>query len=137
MPRVSTADQLPHLQVDAFQRAGCYRVFTETASGARIDRPTLEQLLDQLSPGDTLLVWTLDRLDRSLRHLVDTVTGLAERGIGFRSLQEATDTTTLAASWPPRVCCPGRVRTRPDPRAHNAGLAVARARSRRGGRPSS
>jgi DNA invertase Pin-like site-specific DNA recombinase len=58
----------------------------------------LEQLLDQLRPGDTLVVWKLDRLGRSLRHLVDTVTGLAERGIGFRSLQEAIDTTTPAAS---------------------------------------
>ena len=73
--------------------AGCYRVFTETASGAA-DRPTLEQLLDQLRPGDTLVVWKLDRLGRSLRHLVDTVTGLADRGVGFRSLQEAIDTTT-------------------------------------------
>jgi DNA invertase Pin-like site-specific DNA recombinase len=92
--RVSTTDQQPQLQVDALQRAGCYRVFTETASGARTNRPTLEQLLDQLRPGDTLVVWKLDRLGRSLRHLVDTVTGLAERGIGFRSLQEAIDTTT-------------------------------------------
>jgi hypothetical protein len=92
--RVSTADQQPQLQVDALERAGCYRVFTETASGARADRPTLEQLLDQLRPGDTLVVWKLDRLGRSLRHLVDPVTGLADRGIGFRSLQEAIDTTT-------------------------------------------
>jgi DNA invertase Pin-like site-specific DNA recombinase len=91
---VSTTDQQPQLQVDALERAGCYRVFTETASGARSDRPTLEQLLDQLRPGDTLVVWKLDRLGRSLRHLVDTVTGLADRGIGFRSLQEAIDTTT-------------------------------------------
>jgi DNA invertase Pin-like site-specific DNA recombinase len=96
--RVSTTDQRPQLQVDALQRAGCYRVFTETASGARSDRPTLEQLLDQLRPGDTLVVWKLDRLGRSLRHLVDTVIGLAERGVGFRSLQEAIDTTTPAAS---------------------------------------
>ena len=96
--RVSTTDQQPGLQVDALERAGCYRVFTETASGARADRPVLEQLLDQLRPGDTLVVWKLDRLGRSLRHLVDTVTGLADRGIGFRSLQEAIDTTTPAAS---------------------------------------
>jgi hypothetical protein len=67
-------------------------VFTETASGARTDRPTLTQLLDQLRPGDTLIVWKLDRLGRSLRHLVDTVTGLADRGIGFPG-QEAMDTT--------------------------------------------
>jgi DNA invertase Pin-like site-specific DNA recombinase len=92
--RVSTTDQQPHLQVDALQHAGCYRVFTETASGARTDRPVLEQVLDQRRPGDTLVVWKLDRLGRSLRHLVDTVTGLAERGIGFRSLQESIDTTT-------------------------------------------
>jgi DNA invertase Pin-like site-specific DNA recombinase len=92
--RVSTTDQQPQLQVDALTAAGCYRVFTETASGARPDRPTLEQVLDQLRPGDTLVVWKLDRLGRSLRHLVDTITGLADRGIGFRSLQEAIDTTT-------------------------------------------
>jgi DNA invertase Pin-like site-specific DNA recombinase len=75
--RASTTDQQPHLQVDALTAAGCYRVFTETASGARTDRPALEQLLDQLRPDDTLVVWKLDRLGRSLRHLVDTVTGLA------------------------------------------------------------
>src|SRR5687767_3028606 len=106
--RVSTTDQHPQLQVDALEQTGCYRVFTETASGARSDRPVLEQLLDQLRPGDTLVVWKLDRLGRSLRHLVDTVTGLAERGVGFRSLQEAIDTTTpggklvfhVFAAWP-------------------------------------
>jgi resolvase-like protein len=97
--RVSTTDQQPHLQIDALERAGCYRVFTETASGAAADRPTLAQLLDRLRPGDTLVVWELDRLGRSLRHLVDTVIGPADRGIGFRSLQEAIDTTTPAASW--------------------------------------
>jgi DNA invertase Pin-like site-specific DNA recombinase len=96
--RVSTTDQQSQLQADALMAAGCYRVFTETASGARTDRPVLGQLLDQLRPGDTLVVWKLDRLGRSLRHLVDTVTGLAECGIGFRSLQEAIDTTTPAAS---------------------------------------
>jgi DNA invertase Pin-like site-specific DNA recombinase len=69
-------------------------VFTETASGARADRPVLEQVLDQLRPGDTLVVWKLDRLGRSLRHLVETVTSLADRGVGFRSLLEAIDTTT-------------------------------------------
>jgi DNA invertase Pin-like site-specific DNA recombinase len=77
--RVSTTDQQPQLQVDALERAGCYRVFTETASGARTDRPTLEQLLDQLRPGDTLVVWKLDRLGRSLRHLVDTIEDTTQR----------------------------------------------------------
>src|SRR4029453_15645952 len=92
--RVSTTDQQPHLQVAALERAGCYRVFPETASGARTDRPTLEQVLDQLRPGDTLVVWKLDRLGRSLRHLAAPITGLANHGIGFRSLQETIDTTT-------------------------------------------
>jgi DNA invertase Pin-like site-specific DNA recombinase len=92
--RVSTTDQHPDLQVDALTQAGCYRVFTDTASGARADRPQLTAILDQLRPGDTLVVWKLDRLGRSLRHLVDTVTGLAAREVGFRSLQEQVDTTT-------------------------------------------
>jgi DNA invertase Pin-like site-specific DNA recombinase len=104
--RVSTTDQQPQLQVDALERAGCYRVFVETASGTRSDRPVLAQVLDQLRPGDTLVVWKLDRLRRSLRHLVDTITELADRGIGFRSLQEAIDTTTpggklVSTSSPP------------------------------------
>jgi DNA invertase Pin-like site-specific DNA recombinase len=92
--RVSTTDQQAQLQVDALQRVGCYRAFTETASGARSDRPAHGQLLDQLRPGYTLVVWRLERLGRSLRHLIDTVTSLADRGIGFRSLQEATETAT-------------------------------------------
>jgi DNA invertase Pin-like site-specific DNA recombinase len=121
--RVSTTDQQPQLQVDALQRAGCYRVLTETASGARPDRPALTQVLDQLRPGDTLVVWKLDPARPLLRHLVDTVTGLAERGVGFRSLQEAIDTTTPRQARLPRVRGPGRVRTRPDPRAEVARVA--------------
>jgi DNA invertase Pin-like site-specific DNA recombinase len=135
--RVSTADQQAHLQVDALERAGCYRVFTETASGARTDRPALEQLLDQLRPGDTLVVWKLDRLGRSLRHLVDTVTGLAERGIGFRSLQEAIDTTTPGGKLVFHVFAALAEFERDLIRERtSAGLAAARARGRHGGRPS-
>src|SRR5919199_2940618 len=92
--RVSTTSQNPDLQVDALGAAGCYRIFVDKASGTLTARPQLDQVLDQLRPGDTLVVWKLDRLGRSLRHLVDTVTGLADRGIGFCSLQEAIDTTT-------------------------------------------
>ncbi|MDF2741669.1 MAG: Resolvase domain protein [Actinomycetia bacterium] len=112
-------------------------LFTETASGARTDRPTLEQVLDQLRPGDTLVVWKLDRLGRSLRHLVDTVTSLADRGIGFRSLQEAIDTTTPGGKLVFHVFAAlaeferDLIRERTD-----AGLAAARARGRHGGRPS-
>jgi DNA invertase Pin-like site-specific DNA recombinase len=134
--RVSTADQQPHLQVDALAQAGCYRVFTENASGALTDRPVLEQVLDQLRPGDTLVVWKLDRLGRSLRHLVDTVSRLAERGIGFRSLQESIDTTTPGGKLVFHVFAAlaeferDLIRERTSP-----GLAAARARGRRGGRP--
>jgi DNA invertase Pin-like site-specific DNA recombinase len=135
--RVSTTDQHPHLQVDALTVAGCYRVFTETASGARNDRPTLQQLLDQLRPGDTLVVWKLDRLGRSLRHLVDTVTGLADRGIGFRSLQEAIDTTTPGGKLVFHVFAALAEFERDLIRERTAaGLAAARSRGRHGGRPS-
>ena len=134
--RVSTAGQQPQLQVDALDRAGCYRVFTETASGARTDRPTLEQVLDQLRPGDTLVAWKLDRLGRSLRHLVDTVTSLAERGVGFRSLQEAIDTTTPGGKLVFHVFAALAEFERDLIRERTAaGLAAARARGRHGGRP--
>jgi DNA invertase Pin-like site-specific DNA recombinase len=134
--RVSTTDQQPQLQVDALERAGCYRVFTETASGARSDRPALEQVLDQLRPGDTLVVWKLDRLGRSLRHLVDTVTGLADRGVGFRSLQEQVDTTTPGGKLVFHVFAALAEFERDLARERtSAGLAAARARGRRGGRP--
>ena len=110
---------------------------TKTASGARADRPTLTQLLDQLRPGDTLVVWKLDRRDRSLRHLVDTVTGLADRGVGFRSLQEAIDTTAPGGKLVFHVFAALAEFERDLIRERtSAGLAAARARGRRGGRPS-
>jgi DNA invertase Pin-like site-specific DNA recombinase len=71
--RVSTADQHPDLQLDALRAAGCYRIFVDTASGALDDRPELAKVLDQLRLADTLVVWKLDRLGRSLRHLVDAI----------------------------------------------------------------
>jgi DNA invertase Pin-like site-specific DNA recombinase len=135
--RVSTTDQQPHLQVDALERAGCYRVFTETASGALADRPVLEQVLDQLRPGDTLVVWKLDRLGRSLRHLVETVTALADREVAFRSLQEQVDTTTPGGKLIFHVFAALAEFERDLIRERtSAGLAAARARGRRGGRPS-
>ena len=89
--RVSTAEQDPALQRDALTSAGCARLWVDVASGSRDDRPQLAAVLKQLLPGDTLVVWRLDRLGRSLRHLIDTVTALDERGVGFRSLQESID----------------------------------------------
>jgi DNA invertase Pin-like site-specific DNA recombinase len=123
----------PKVSVDT----GCYRVFTETASGTRRDRPVLEQLLDQLRPGDTLVVWKLDRLGRSLPHLVDTITDLADRGVGFRSLQEAINTTTPGGKLVFHVFAALAEFERDLIRERtSAGLAAARARGRHGGRPS-
>jgi len=84
--RVSTGEQELGLQHDALTSSGCLRIFSDTASGALEDRPELARLLDHLREGDTLFVWRLDRLGRSLRHLIDTVAMLAERGVGFVSL---------------------------------------------------
>ncbi|MGH2532514.1 MAG: recombinase family protein, partial [Thermomicrobiales bacterium] len=92
--RVSTGEQTLDLQLDALQKAECGKVFTETAGGALVERASLREALAYVRPGDTLVVWRLDRLGRSLKHLIETVTDLRERGIGFRSLTEQIDTTT-------------------------------------------
>ena len=115
----------------------CYEVFVDHASGVLDRRPELEKVLERLRAGDTLVVWRLDRLGRSLRHLIDTVTALDERGVGFRSLRESIDTTTaggrlvfhLFGALPQFEREIIRDRT-------VAGLAAARARGRNGGRPS-
>ncbi len=133
--RVSTSDQDAALQRDALRVAGAAKVFEDVASGAKADRPGLVAALAYLRQGDTLAVWKLDRLGRSLPHLVQTVTELAERGIGFRSLTENIDTTTpngrlvfhLFAALADFERDLIRERTR-------AGLAVAKARGRNGGR---
>ena len=83
--RVSTIEQNVSLQIDELKKAGCKRIFRDKASGAKSERPGLAEGLDFLREGDSLVVWRLDRLGRSLRHLIDTVSELEERGIGFRS----------------------------------------------------
>src|SRR5437879_1214785 len=92
--RVSTGEQTLDLQRDALERAGCERLFTDTASGAKADRPGLAEALAFARPGDTLVVWRLDRLGRSLQHLIETLLDLDTRGVGFKSLTESIDTTT-------------------------------------------
>src|SRR2546423_14068546 len=92
--RVSTADQTLALQQDALSKAGCDPVFTDTASGASTERTGLEQALSHLRKGDTLVVWRLDRLGRSLKHLIETVTALDNLGVGFRSDTGNIDKTT-------------------------------------------
>jgi DNA invertase Pin-like site-specific DNA recombinase len=134
--RVSTFDQTLALQRDGLQEAGCERIFTDTASGSRTDRPGLAEALDHLRSGDTLVVWRLDRLGRSLRHLIDTVALLQERGIGFRSLQERIDTTTSGGKLVFHVFGALAEFERDLIRERTqAGLTAARARGRLGGRP--
>jgi DNA invertase Pin-like site-specific DNA recombinase len=133
--RVSTVDQDPTLQLDALAAAGCGRVFEDCASGARADRAGLRSALEYVRDGDVLIVWKLDRLGRSLPHLIETVTSLATRGVGFRSITEAIDTTTpggrlvfhLFGALGEFERDLIRERTR-------AGLAAAVARGRKGGR---
>jgi DNA invertase Pin-like site-specific DNA recombinase len=133
--RVSTADQDLALQLDALAAAGCAKVFEDRASGARADRSGLQAALGYAREGDVLVTWKLDRLGRSLPHLIETVAELERRGVGFRSLTEAIDTTTpggrlvfhLFAALGQFERDLIRERTR-------AGLAAAAARGRTGGR---
>lgn len=92
--RVSTVEQSTDLQRLALEEAGCSRIFEDTASGTRSDRPQLLAALDYLRQDDVLMVWRLDRLGRSLKHLIETVGDLEERGVGFKSVHESIDTTT-------------------------------------------
>jgi len=134
--RVSTTVQDPALQHDALSAAGCWRTFTDTASGSKTDRPELGEVLAALRPGDTLVVWRLDRLGRSLPHLIETVRGLEARGVGFRSLQESIDTTTPGGRLVFHVFASLAEFERDLIRERtHAGLAAARARGRKGGRP--
>lgn len=133
--RVSTAEQTLDLQRDALEKAGCTKIFTDTASGAKTERKGLEEVLEYLREGDTLVVWRLDRLGRSLKHLIDTITALAEKNVGFKSITENIDTTTSGGKLVFHIFGALaeferdliRERTR-------AGLAAARARGRLGGR---
>ncbi|WP_417233032.1 recombinase family protein [Brevundimonas sp.] len=136
--RVSTQDQDATLQRVALQGAGCEQVFEETASGAQRDRPELAAALAYMREGDTLVVWKLDRLARSVRQLIETVEGLEARGIGFRSTTENIDTTSPGGKLVFHLFAAlaeferGLIRERTM-----AGLASARARGRTGGRPRS
>lgn len=134
--RVSTGDQNVNLQLDALGQAGCRKVFEETASGSIRDRPKLKEALDFLQPGDTLVVWKLDRLARSLSQLIDTVDELHARKCGFKSLTENLDTTTAGGRLIFHIFGALAEFERSIIRERTlAGLAAARARGRRGGRP--
>jgi DNA invertase Pin-like site-specific DNA recombinase len=134
--RVSTHDQTHNLQRDALEKADCTKIFTDTASGAKAERKGLEEALSYVRKGDTLVVWRLDRLGRSLPHLIATMTDLEERGIGFKSLTENIDTTTSGGKLIFHIFGAlaeferNLIRERTQ-----AGLTAARARGKTGGRP--
>lgn len=134
--RVSTQEQNLDLQKDALTKAGCERIFEDQISGATTTRPGFDKAMEQLRPGDTLVVWRLDRLGRSLKHLIEVMSQLEERGIAFQSLQESIDTSSpggrlifhlfgALAEFERNLI---QERTK-------AGLAAAGARGRKGGRP--
>jgi len=134
--RVSTLEQDEALQHDALVGAGCQRVFVDKVSGKLEHRPALDAMLEQLRPGDVVTVWRLDRLGRSLRHLIDVVADLEARGVAFRSLTEAIDTTTPGGKLTFHLFGALAEFERDLIRERTmAGLAAARARGRNGGRP--
>jgi DNA invertase Pin-like site-specific DNA recombinase len=133
--RVSTAEQDTALQTDALNKAGCERIFEDTVSGAKADRPCLAEALAYLRDGDVLAVWRLDRLGRSLPHLIDTIAALEARGVGFRSLTEAIDTTTPGGRLIFHVFgALGQFERDLIRERTKAGLTAAAARGRKGGR---
>jgi DNA invertase Pin-like site-specific DNA recombinase len=134
--RISTIDQTLALQQDALSAAGCQEIYTDTVSGSVTERPGLTNALSHVRSGDTLVVWRLDRLGRSLPHLIETVSQLQQQGIGFRSLQEQIDTMTSGGKLVFHVfgALAEFERDLIRERTH-AGLAAARARGRLFGRP--
>ncbi len=133
--RISTQDQSDDLQIDALKNAGCEKMFSDQISGSKVNRPGLEEALEYIRPGDSLVVWRLDRLGRNLRHLIDVVEDLESRKIGFISLQEGFDTTTNGGKLVFQIFGAlaeferNLIRERTK-----AGLEAARARGKLGGR---
>lgn len=134
--RVSTDDQNLNLQRDALNQTGCEQLFEDQFSGAKAERPGLQQALQYARAGDTLVVWRLDRLSRSLKDLIEMVTLLESKGIGLKSLQEAIDTSSSSGKLIFHIFGAlaeferNLIRERTQ-----AGLQAARARGRKGGRP--
>ena len=134
--RVSRQEQNLDLQRDALKQAGCERIYEEKVSGAKTERDELTKALEHLREGDTLVVWKLDRLGRSLRHLVEIVQTLEERGVNFHSLKENMDTTSSGGKLVFHIFASLAEFERDILRERTqAGLDAARARGRIGGRP--
>ncbi len=134
--RVSTTDQSLSPQIDALNEAGCEKLFTDIASGTKTDRPGLNQALEFCRTNDTLMVWKLDRMGRSMSHLIEVIRTLETQQVGFRSLTEQIDTTTPGGRLIFHVFGALAEFERDLIRERvNAGLRSARARGRTGGRP--
>lgn len=134
--RVSTSDQNLDLQIDELKKVGCEKIFTDTASGSKTDRKGLQAAIDFARDGDVLVCWKLDRIGRSLSHLITTVTSLNHRGIGFRCITQNLDTTTPSGMLIFHVFGAMAEFERSLIRERTqAGLKAARARGRMGGRP--
>lgn len=134
--RVSTDDQTLDLQIDALKAAGCERIYEEQASGKNTNRPQLDICLQSMRQGDTLVVWRLDRLGRSLKDLIQIVSNLEESGVAFESLTEKLDTSSPTGKFTFHLFSALAEFERNIIRERtNAGLKSARARGRIGGRP--
>src|SRR5207247_5343920 len=134
--RVSTQDQTLNLQKDALETIGCTKSFTDVISGSATERQGLDEALAYVREGDTLVVWRLDRLGRSLKHLIETITNLNNRKIGFKSIQENIDTTTSGGKLIFHIFGALAEFERDIIKERTkAGLQAARARGRLGGRP--
>ena len=134
--RVSTTDQNLDLQLDALKQVGCDKIFKDVASGAKNDRIGLADVLDYIRKGDTLVVWRLDRLGRSLRHLIDTINKINDQKSFFRSIQENIDTSTSGGKLIFHIFGALAEFERDIIRERTkAGLEAARKRGRFGGRP--
>ena len=134
--RVSTSDQTLGLQKDALEKIGCTKIFTDIISGAKAERKGLQEALAYVRAGDILVVWRLDRLGRSLKHLIETITKLNNRKIGFKSITENIDTTTSGGKLVFHIFgALAEFERDIISERTNAGLSAARARGRLGGRP--
>ena len=134
--RVSTLDQNLDLQIDALNKAECSKIFKEKITGTKLERPQLQEAIQYARPGDVIVVWKLDRLGRSLKHLLSIVGDLEKRGIGLRSLHENIDTTTSTGKLVFHIFASLTEFEKDIIRERtNAGLEAARSRGRKGGRP--
>jgi DNA invertase Pin-like site-specific DNA recombinase len=134
--RVSTQEQNIDMQIDALKRAGCEKLFVDKVSGLAANRPGIDEALNYLREGDVLVVWRLDRLGRSLKNLIGLIGRLEEKNIGFQSLQEAIDTTTAGGKLVFHIFgALAEFERNLIQERTRAGLAAARARGKKGGRP--